>query len=69
MKNNLKKIRVERGLSMESLGNISATSATNICHIEQGKTNPSIAKAYSIAIALEVCITEVFPPPTPEGVN
>lgn len=58
---NIQQIRQSKGLSQVDLvgcieGNI---DTTNISHIEQGRTNPTLLTLYPIAQALEVPLTDL----------
>lgn len=58
--NNLKRLRLEKGLSQEKLALIAEIDRTYIPSIEKGERNVSIAIAEKLAIALNVPITELF---------
>lgn len=58
---NIQQIRIGKGLSQVDLvgrieGNI---DTTNISHIEQGRTNPTLLTLYRIAQALEVSLSDL----------
>ena len=58
--NNLKRLRLEKGLSQEKLALIAEIDRTYIPSIEKGERNVSIVIAEKLAIALNVPITELF---------
>jgi len=58
--NNLKRIRLEKGLSQEKLALNADIDRTYIPSIEKGERNVSIVIAEKLAIALNVPISELF---------
>lgn len=59
--NKLKRIRMEKGLTITKLSDLSGVSAGYICHLENGsRTNPSIETMEKIAAVLDKSILEVF---------
>ena len=60
MKNNLEKIRKDKGLSQEELANILEVSRQTIWSLENGKYNPSIILAFKIAKFFETSIENIF---------
>lgn len=60
MKNRLKQLREEKGLTQEQLGELVGTSRQAINAIETEKFEPSIWLAYDIASVFERPIEEVF---------
>ena len=61
MKNNIRKIRIEKGLSIGELAQLANISKVYIYHLENGtRTNPSYEIMRSIAKSLSKEITEVF---------
>lgn len=59
--NKLKKIRMEKGLTITKLADLTGISAGYICHLENGsRTNPSIETMEKIAAVLNKTILEVF---------
>ena len=58
--NNLKRLRLEKGLSQEKLALIAEIDRTYIPSIEKGERNVSIVIAEKLAIALNVPISELF---------
>lgn len=61
MKNNMKKVRIEKGMTQEDLSRITDTSLTQIRNIENGRSIPSVLTAIKIKKALNVNnIEELF---------
>ena len=58
--NNLKRLRLEKGLSQEKLALNADIDRTYIPSIEKGERNVSIVIAEKLAIALKVPISELF---------
>ncbi len=57
---NLKRLRLEKGISQETLALTADLDRTYIPSIEKGLRNVSITVAEKLAIALNVDITELF---------
>ena len=60
MKNRIKELREERGLTQEQLGQMVGTSRQAINAIETEKFEPSIWLAYDISQVFNCSIEEVF---------
>lgn len=60
MKNNLEKLRKERGLKQDDLADILEVSRQTICSLENGKYNPSIILAFKIAKFFGTYIENIF---------
>jgi len=60
LKNSIRKIRFDRGMTQEELALRTGVSRQTIMSIERGQTNPSVLLAYKIAAALEESVTAVF---------
>ncbi len=60
MKNRIKELREQKGITQEQLGQIIGTSRQAINAIETEKFEPSIWIAYDIAKAFGCAIEEVF---------
>lgn len=58
--NNVKRLRLEQGLSQEKFALKAEIDRTYIPSIEKGERNVSITIVEKIAIALEVSICELF---------
>ena len=59
--NKLKKIRKEKGMSLEELSELCGVSAGYLCHLENGsRAHPSIEVMEKIANALNKTIFEIF---------
>jgi len=61
MKNNLKQIRIEKGLSLEQLGEMCGKSKNAIWELEQEKTEPKLLTAYIVSKVLDVGIFDIWP--------
>lgn len=60
-KNNIKKIRKEKGMKLIEVAERSGISAGYLSHLEIGtRTNPSIEVMENISMALNKSVTEVF---------
>lgn len=55
----LKKIRMERGMTQEELAHLCQVSRQTIISLENGTYNPSLLLAFKIADALSVSIIEL----------
>lgn len=60
MKNNLKKLRKEKGLRQEDLANLLSVSRQTIIAIENGKYNPSLLLALKIAQIFDKPVEAIF---------
>ena len=60
MKNNLEKLRKEKGIKQEELADILKVSRQTISSLENGKYNPSIVLAFKIAAYFDKKIEDVF---------
>lgn len=60
LKNNLKKIRSEQGLSQQALADIVGVSRNTISSIETGQFNPTAKLALVLCIALDKKFEEIF---------
>jgi transcriptional regulator with XRE-family HTH domain len=61
---NLRKLRVKRGLSQESLAVDAAIDRTYVSRLERGLENPTIGVIERLAIALDAKISEFFISPS-----
>ena len=60
-KNQVKKVREEKGMTLVKLSEISGVSVGYLCHLEKGsRKNPSIEIMEKISKALNKSITEIF---------
>ena len=60
-KNQLKKIRIEKGMALLELSNKSGVSIGYLCHLEKGsRKNPSLEIMDKIAVAIGKTISEIF---------
>lgn len=60
LKNNLKKTRMEKGLSQQDLADLVGVSRNTISSIETGQFSPTAKLALVICIALEKKFEELF---------
>lgn len=60
MKNNLEKIRKERGVTQEDLVKALMVSRQTISSLENGRYNPSILLAFKIARYFDLLIEDIF---------
>ena len=60
MKNNLEKIRKEKGINQEELAKALEVSRQAIGSLENGRYNPSIILAFKIAKYFNMSIEEIF---------
>ena len=60
MKNNLEKIRKEKGRNQEELAKALEVSRQTIGSLENGRYNPSIILAFKIAKYFNMSIEEIF---------
>ena len=60
MKNNLEKIRKEKGIHQEELAKALEVSRQTIGSLENGRYNPSIILAFKIAKYFNMSIEEIF---------
>lgn len=60
MKNNIRKLRRERGLRQEDLAQILGVTRQTIIAIENDKYNPTLELAMKIARFLETPVEEIF---------
>lgn len=60
MKNNLEKIRKEKGITQEELAKALEVSRQTVGSLENGRYNPSILLAFKIAKFFKLSIEEIF---------
>jgi len=60
----LERERKRRGLTLRDLAGRAGVSASLLCSIEKGRTNPSVATLFELATALEVPPQIFFGPPS-----
>ena len=60
LKNNLEKIRKEKGISQEELAKALEVSRQTIGSLENGRYNPSIILAFKISKYFNMSIEEIF---------
>lgn len=61
----LRQLRIERGLSIRALADVSGLSVNTLSLIENGKISPSVSTLHRAAAALDVIITAFFEVPAP----
>lgn len=60
-KNQVKKARKEKGMTLVKLSEISGVSVGYLCHLEKGsRKNPSLETMEKISKALNKPVTEIF---------
>ncbi len=64
MKNNLKKIRLEQGLTLKELASRSQVSKAHLHGLENGRSQPKLKMAYVIAAALSMPVQVIWPDDT-----
>lgn len=60
MRNQIQKVRQEKGISRDKLSALTGISTSSLYQIEKGRQTPSIDKVIKIAKALNVTIEELF---------
>src|SRR5512144_2705734 len=60
---NLRQLRVARGLTQEQLAKVSGVPRPTWAHLESGAANPTLGVLVRVADALEVRIEELIGPP------
>ena len=60
IKNRIKEYRARRSLTQEKLAEMVCVRRETIIFLEQGKYNPSLGLAHSVAKALGATIDEIF---------
>ena len=56
----LRKIRMEKNISMQTLADMVNVEYSQISRIEHGKINTSLSMVYELALALEIEVKELF---------
>jgi len=64
---NLKRIRLEKGLTQEQLSDVSGFSQQYISGLEQGRRNPTVGTLYELAKSLGVSHVELVKPGEEDG--
>jgi transcriptional regulator with XRE-family HTH domain len=60
---NLKRVRLEKGLTQEELADLSGFTQQYLSTVESGRANPAIVTIYEIAMALGVSHVDLVAPP------
>ena len=56
----LRKLRLERGLTQESLAHLAGTDAANISRMELDRQSPSLQMLYGLSRALQIPVSRIF---------
>ncbi|MEC0093475.1 helix-turn-helix transcriptional regulator [Paenibacillus macquariensis] len=60
MKNRVKQLRIEHGITQQELADKVSVSSRTIISLEKQKYNPSVLLAYKIALVFNLSIEETF---------
>lgn len=60
MQNKIRELRTKLNITQEDLAKIAGVRRETIVFLEQGKYNPSLQLAHSIALALKTTIDKLF---------
>lgn len=60
---NLKRVRLEKGLTQEELADVSGFTQQYLSTVENGHANPTIVTIYEIATAMGACYLDLLRPP------
>ena len=60
MKNNIKDLRIKMNMTQDDLAQLAGVRRETIVFLEQGKYNPSLNLAHSVAKALDTTIDDLF---------
>jgi len=60
MKNRVKELRIEHGITQQELADKVSVSSRTIISLEKQKYNPSVLLAYKIALVFNLSIEETF---------
>jgi putative transcriptional regulator len=60
MQNNIKELRSQLNITQDDLAKLAGVRRETIVFLEQGKYNPSLNLAHSVAKALQTSIDELF---------
>jgi transcriptional regulator with XRE-family HTH domain len=63
----LRKLRLERGLSLRTLGVMAGIHAVSLVRLESGKNDPRLSTLRKLAQALEVSVCDLIDPPQNKG--
>ena len=63
----LRKLRLERGLSLRTLGVMAGIHAVSLVRLEAGKFDPRLSTLRKLAQALEVSVCDLIDPPQNKG--
>jgi len=60
---NLKRVRLEKGLTQEALAEVSGFTQQYLSTVENGHANPTIVTIYEIAISMGASYLDLLRPP------
>ena len=60
MKNRIEELRKEQGMTQQAMGNALGVSRQTVISLENGKYNPSLGLAHSIAELFHLTIEDIF---------
>lgn len=60
MRNKIEELRKQQGMTQQAMGSALGVSRQTVISLENGKYNPSLGLAYSIAKLFNLTIEEVF---------
>ena len=63
----LRKLRLQQGLSLRSLGVMAGIHAVSLVRLEGGKFDPRLSTLRKLAQALEVSVCDLIDPPKTKG--
>lgn len=66
---NIRRLRLERGVSQADLANLSGVDRTYVSRLERVVENPTVGILDRISAALEVSTAELFAPPSEDSVT
>lgn len=56
----VRKLRKDKGLTMEKLAELADIDYRQVAYIEKGETNPTLSTIYTLSKALEIPLDELF---------
>lgn len=63
----IRRLRLQRGLTLRSLGATSGVGAKRLCEIENGRANATVETLLKVANALDVDLSQFFTSEAPES--
>jgi transcriptional regulator with XRE-family HTH domain len=64
---NLKRVRLEKGLTQEELAEVSGFTQQYLSTVESGRANPTIVTIYEIATSMGAQYLDLLRPPAKQG--